>query len=108
MSKILNLTPHPIVLLRGDEKRVIESAGQVRLAAVTVGAGSIETPDGVVALTKTVFGEPKGLPAPEEDTYYIVSQLIKSALPEREDLLVPAEVVRDETGNITGCKSLGV
>lgn len=41
------------------------------------------------------------------EVYYIVSQIVKSALPERHDLLVPAEVVRDEMGNILGCKSLG-
>ena len=41
-------------------------------------------------------------------TYYIVSQLIKSALPKRVDLLVPAEVVRDDNGNIIGCRSLGI
>ena len=40
--------------------------------------------------------------------YYIVSQLIKSAFPERNDLLVPAEVVRDSSGNIVGCRSLGI
>ena len=39
--------------------------------------------------------------------YYIVSQIVKSALPNRADLLVPAEVVRDNAGNIIGCKSLG-
>jgi hypothetical protein len=40
--------------------------------------------------------------------YFIVSQLIKSAFPDRHDLLVPAEVVRDSDGNIIGCKSLGI
>ena len=39
--------------------------------------------------------------------FYIVSQLVKNALPDRTDLLVPAEVVRDGNGNIIGCKSLG-
>jgi hypothetical protein len=33
---------------------------------------------------------------------------VKSALPERIDLLVPAEMVRDKEGNIIGCQSLGV
>ena len=41
------------------------------------------------------------------ETFYIVSQLVKSALPNRSDLLVPAEMVRDEKGAILGCKSLG-
>ena len=42
------------------------------------------------------------------ETFYIVSQLVKSALPNRSDLLVPAEMVRDEKGMIIGCKSLGI
>ena len=42
------------------------------------------------------------------ETFYIVSQLVKSALPNRSDLLVPAEMVRDEKGAIIGCKSLGL
>ena len=41
-------------------------------------------------------------------TYYIVSQIIKSRFPEREDLLVPAEMQRDNDGNIIGCRSLGI
>jgi hypothetical protein len=45
---------------------------------------------------------------PTPNTYYIVSQIIKNALPHRDDLLVPADVVRDDRGNIIGCKSLGV
>lgn len=40
--------------------------------------------------------------------YYIVSQLVKNALPHRRDLIVPAEVVRDDTGNIIGCRSFGL
>ena len=60
-----------------------------------------------ISVTRTVFGEPVGLPEPEVGTCYIVSQLVKNALPERDDLVVPAEVVRDADGNIIGCKSLG-
>jgi hypothetical protein len=40
--------------------------------------------------------------------FYLVSQPVKSALPSRKDLLVPAEVVRDEKGNIIGCRSFGI
>ena len=70
-----------------------------------VTAGTLE--DGT-HLTRTVFGEPEGLPAYEEGTFYIVSQIVKSALPYRTDLLVPAEMVRDAAGNVVGCKSLGL
>jgi len=106
MTKILNFTPHPITIVDGENKvtRTIESSGLIRLAAKTVSSGTIDN----VPVTKTVFGEPEGLPNFVEGTFIIVSQLVKSALPSRSDLLVPAEVVRDKEGNIIGCKSLGL
>ena len=101
-----NFTPHPISICNnaGEVTRVIQPEGLVRLKAVTVPAGEI---DGV-PVTRTEFGQAEGLPEFKEGTFYIVSQLVKSALPDRTDLLVPAEVVRDEKGNIVGCKSLGL
>ena len=106
MTQIKNYTPHPISICNnaGEVVRVIQPEGLVRLKAVTVPAGEI---DGI-PVTRTEFGEPEGLPDFKEDTFYIVSQLVKSALPTRTDLLVPAEVVRDEKGNIVGCRSLGL
>ena len=106
MKKILNFTPHSITICNnaGEIIRVIQSDGLIRLKAVTVSAGEI---DGVNT-SKTEFGQPEGLPEFKEDTFIIVSQLVKSALPSRTDLLVPAEVVRDEAGKIIGCKSLGI
>jgi hypothetical protein len=103
---IKNFTPHPITICNnaGEVIRIIQSEGVVRLKAVTVPAGEI---DGIL-VTKTEFGHPEGLPEFGEGVYYVVSQLVKTALPSRSDLLVPAEVVRDEKGNIVGCKSLGL
>ena len=133
MAEIKNLTPHAISLCdeAGIVVRSIPASGDVaRLAVKTVAAGEV---DGI-KLSKTVFGEPVGLPeidvifpycenchscnpinchvgngnVSEIRTYLIVSQLIKTALPFRRDLLVPAEVVRNSDGNIIGCRSLGI
>jgi hypothetical protein len=102
---IINMTPHPVNIVDQDGKivKIFESAGQIRLASQTV--PDIEI-DGIPT-SKTVFGEAVGLPEYTGGTFYIVSQLVKSALPGRTDLLVPAEVVRDASGNIIGCRSLG-
>ena len=101
---IKNLTPHDVVIL-GDEKRVISPSGApARFEQKTMGIGKIEN----VPVSKTVYGEVENLPEEADGVFYIVSQLIKNALPERKDLLVPAEVVRDEKGNIVGCRSLGM
>jgi hypothetical protein len=39
--------------------------------------------------------------------YYIVSAMVRAALPDRKDLLVPSQQVRDDAGRVVGCKTLG-
>jgi hypothetical protein len=107
MGNIINMTPHPVNILddANNQIMVIPASGSlIRLKVSTVDTGW--TVDDI-RVTKTVFGNPEGLPEYEFGTFYIVSQLVKSALPSREDLLVPAEVQRDTNGNIIGCRSLG-
>ena len=103
---ILNTTPHAVVVVNEKNETVCsfeKSNISVRLSVKTEQG----EPLGNIPTTKTVFGEPEGLPDFQEGTFYIVSQLVKSALPNRTDLLVPAEVVRDNNGAIIGCRSLG-
>lgn len=102
------MTPHPITIVDVENKvikSIPTSGNQIRLKVST--ETLTETILGV-PVSKTIFGEPEGLSDFVEGTYYIVSQLVKSALPSRTDLLVPAEVVRDSSGNILGCRSLGM
>lgn len=105
--EIINMTPHPVTICDGEGRVLREypaSGAQIRLRSETIREGSL--PDGT-PLSKTIFGEATGLPEEMVGTLYIVSQLVKSALPNRADLLVPAEVLRDQSGNIVGCQSLG-
>lgn len=103
--KIVNATPHTVTILNEDNEVVKSfpaSELQGRLKMETTDEGDLCG----IPLTKTRFLEPSELPEIVE-TYYIVSQMYKDALPHRSDLLVPANVVR-EKGVIIGCKSLGV
>lgn len=107
MTNIINMTPHAVHIVDAEGTIITtfpKGEAMIRLAVKTVSAGTIAG----VSVTKTEFGQPEGLPFFVEGTYYIVSQLVKSALADRTDLLVPAEVVRDTNGNILGCKSLGI
>lgn len=107
MERLINLTPHPVTVVdgQGTTLKVIYPSGRVvRLSQHTESVGTI---DGV-PISKTVYGSPEGLPEFEAGVYYVVSQLVKGALPNRRDLLVPAEIVRDSNNNIVGCKSLGL
>ena len=77
----------------------------IRLSTETAPAGAL--PNGV-PLTKTTFLKPEELPAYQDGVFYIVSQLVKYALPERADLLVPSVIVRNRFGKIIGCRSFGI
>ena len=103
---IINKTPHAITIVNIDGEVLLSipsDGAPIRLATKTVAKEPIEG----IPTSVTEFGEATGLPDFQEGVYYIVSQLIKGAFPERKDLLVPAEMARDANGNIIGCRSLG-
>lgn len=103
----VNLTPHAIHIYDADNAvvRTISASGQQARYAVTT------TPryelDGI-SFVSTVFGALSGLPDPDVDTIYIVSLLVKQAVPLRADVVSPGEMVRDANGNIVGCKNFNV
>ena len=105
--KIINLTPHPINLVSNDGRLIdtIEPSGNVaRISVQHETVGELCN----VPLVKSVYGEIEGLPEPIEGVWYIVSGMVKSALPERKDLVVPAQLVRDDSGNVVGCAAFSV
>jgi len=102
-----NMTPHLINVVSADGTPVVTikpDGGTVRLASVSTPTGNHE---GVPLVTQK-FGEPVGLPEYVEGTWLVVSALVLSALPERKDLCVPADLVRDANGAIIGCRALQV
>jgi len=108
--KIINLTPHSInfVDASGAPLVTIEPSGQLaRVTAKTVNTGEVTVGDVTLPVTGTSYGTVEGLPAPEEGTIYVVSSLVASRVPGRLDVFIPNESVRDDSGRIIGCKSLG-
>lgn len=106
MCKIVNTTPHVVNVLNKDGNvcRSFEPVLSVRVSSSTEIVGEL---DGIMIDT-VKFGDVEGLPAEKEGTFYIVSRLVKSALPNRQDLLVPNQQVRDEQGRVIGCRSLSI
>lgn len=103
---IRNCTPHPVDIVTAEGKLItsIPPSGTVaRLEATTVAAGCVMD----IPLTRTTFAPATGLPEKKEGILIIVSQMVKNALPDRDDLVVPTEMVRDAEGKILGCRSLG-
>ena len=105
--KVINLTKRDIHILEEGNGRIVRTYPRTINTVKLKESTSIEERlhDGTI-IVKTVFGEPENLPQYKEDTYYIVSQLLKSTLPYRKDLLVPADVVYNEDGDMIGCYTL--
>lgn len=101
---ILNYTPHTvnIIDLEGKVIQDFPSVGEIRCKQTNEQIGQINN----IPISSTCFGEVIGLPKEQKGTYYIVSRLVKQACPSRQDLLVPNELVRNDKGQIIGCKSL--
>jgi hypothetical protein len=99
---LTNLTPHAIVFTTG---LTVPPSGQVaRCAQVSQPAGEA---DGV-PLFHTAYGAVEGLPEPVSGTLYIVSAMVRAAVPHRQDVASPGDLVRDGEGKVTGCKGLVV
>lgn len=101
---IKNLTPHTVTIVTDTGKNVIYKPTGVipRLSTKTIQVGAV---DGI-PITSTVFREVQDMPEQQQDVYLIVSRMVLAAMPNRKDLLVPNELVRNDKGQIIGCRSL--
>jgi hypothetical protein len=104
MEKVFeNWTPHSVNVIGIDGTfRTFDVAGPApRVSSEVSTLGAI---DGIpIVLSK--LGEPVGLPEPKEGVMFIVSQMLVSATPERDDLVFPTDIVRNEQGVILGCRA---
>ncbi len=107
---IVNLTPHPLNLMPegpdGPTVTIPPSGLVARCAVDRVQVDTI-TVDGIsVPVNQTRFGEVSDLPDPQPDTIFVVSALTAQAVPERDDVYITDDAVRDEQGRIIGCRAL--
>ena len=103
--KFVNLTPHAITFLDGNNSvlKVVEPSGTIARAAQTRElVGDI---DGL-PVNQCDYGDVIGLPEAQPETIYIVSALTAQACPERSDVYIVDNAVRDENGRIIGCRAI--
>jgi len=104
--KIVNLTPHAIVIQTADESRlVIESSGVARVSTTSEQVGEI---DGI-PIRRVRYGEIVGLPDPQPGTIYVTSIVVAQAAAKlgRTDVLAPdtgPDAIRDEAGRIVAVR----
>jgi len=101
---LVNLTPHPVVVVSDREVRRLEPSGQVlRLAETVENVGEL---DGIPLVRKTLRLEGE-LPPRQDGVYYVVS-LAVAQMAGRPDFLVPDDLVRDEEGRVIGCRRFAI
>lgn len=116
---LINMTPHAVLVFGSEVPDVVgpehtpvltipACGNQVRLQQVEAQVGLLEEGGHMVPEIRVQFGAAQGLPEPMPGVLYIVSSLVLQALPDRDDLRVPARLVRDAQGRVVGCRALGV
>lgn len=128
--KLVNLTPHPVTLLTegfavfdGKAKcyrqpdgvapfvlAEFPSQGVARCAVAESLHGSQDVDGVAVPFVAVTFGEIEGLPEPQDGVTYIVSAIVANAARAqgRQDVVVPARMVRDGEGKVLGCLAFAV
>ena len=99
---IINLTPHAINIIQGDNMIKIPPSGTVARVAVQIVAT-----DNPMLYTQQ-YGDVQDLPTPQDNTIYIVSALVIERVPQRTDVYAPltAQAIRNDAGQIIGVPGL--
>lgn len=110
-AEIINLTPHAVNIIAedGSTVAVFPSQGVARASQqdipVTTNAAGVE-------IVRTEFGATVDLPAPEAGKLFIVSIITVNAAEAEgrttDDLLITSTPVRDDKGQIIGCRRLAI
>ena len=98
--KIVNLTGHRIDILdETGQLRVFQPSGIVARAELK--HMPLMTVNGICVNAPT-WNEIIGLPAPQKNTIYVVSRMVKNLIPGRYDVVCPGERVVDERKRVVG------
>lgn len=120
MLNVINCTPHEVVIYEPSDCYMRDGSLYLRdgeeefpqpfltlpaakePARVTFAQKLVGAVDGIL-IYRWFTDEIVNLPEPKPYTYYIVSKMLAKACPEREDLIFPGTLVRDESGDVVGC-----
>jgi len=107
MARLVNLTPHPVRVLKENGELVMELPPEGIVPRCAEEVEPYTEVNGIPVVRKRL-GAVEGLPAPEDSVYYVVSRAVAEAARGRDDLLIPDDLVRDEKGRVIGCRRFAV
>lgn len=107
-KNVINLTPHDIHMYVNDKKVQTYPAHytteeQHLIPRCSMETIQVDTLDDMFPLYKTVYGEVNNLPDQKEDTYLIVSAMVRNKRSDRTDLISPYDLIRNDKQQVIGC-----
>ena len=106
MKTIKNLCRHPLIVMPEDGI-IVRLPAADNSASVDLEDHVIDTVDGI-EITKRKATRFHNLPDPEPGVYFVVSRIVADHCREREDLVVPLNLIKDADRKIVGCRNFGV
>lgn len=107
---IRNLTPHQVVVSpSGDitQSITLESEGSPsRVTAKRTVIAYLQVDSLDIPIHALHYDGVPDLPNEVEGTFLIVSRLVAERFLKRKDLLIPDELIRDDSGTVVACQSL--
>jgi hypothetical protein len=100
-TTFVNLTPHEINVVLDDEIKSFSKSGTIaRVSEESTLVAWI----GGCPIFESKWGDVIDLPEAEEGIVFIVSAMVRSAVPNRRDVVSPGNPVRDAEGRVIGCR----
>ena len=117
--KIINLTPHPITITVNNKTVKYPAEQPLRLKEETklidyieeeiISLGVYDDPYESPSIVKIPLYKKRfiveNLPPRQSNTLYIVSSIVAQLCPDRDDFIVPNDLIRDEQGRVVGARS---
>lgn len=105
-ANIINLTPHALNIKTSDGA-VLNLPPSGDVARVTTSKQLVFNLDSgnndtFIQVHDVTFGDVTGLPDAVDGVFLIVSRIVKNAVPDRKDVLVPGAPIRNDDGVIIG------
>jgi hypothetical protein len=108
VTRLVNLTGQPLTLyVEDDPLTTLPTEGKVWIKTSYSLDEHVDVEGVPIPVLIPAEDDVVGLPMPQDDTYYIVTGLVAALMPDRDDLLSPAKVVRSGPGGKPlGCRAL--
>ena len=107
MATLINLTPHLLNIIAADGSTVYIPPDGNRIARVASTSSIVATVNGI-NISRQTFGKVVDLPDAQDDVVFIVSRMVKDRVPDRDDVVVYGNPIRDTDGKIIGAWGLSL